>query len=31
MAWLRLMRSQNVGSAGFFDAINHFGTASTAY
>ena len=30
IAWLRLIRSENVGPATFFDAINHFGTAAEA-
>ncbi len=30
IAWLRLIRSENVGPATFFDAINHFGTAAAA-
>ncbi len=29
-AWLRLIRSDNVGSATFRDLINHFGSAETA-
>ncbi|MDD9909987.1 MAG: DNA-processing protein DprA [Ahrensia sp.] len=30
IAWLRLIRSDNIGPATFFDAINHFGTAAAA-
>ena len=30
LAWLRLIRSENVGPATFRDLINHFGTASAA-
>lgn len=30
IAWLRLIRSDNVGPATFRDLINHFGTAETA-
>lgn len=30
MAWLQLIRSENVGPATFRDLINHFGTASAA-
>lgn len=30
IAWLRLIRSDNVGPATFRDLINHFGTADTA-
>ena len=31
IAWLRLIRSENVGPATFRDLINHFGTASNAF
>ena len=30
IAWLRLIRSDNVGPVTFRDLINHFGTAETA-
>lgn len=30
IAWLRLIRSDNVGPATFRDLINHFGSAETA-
>jgi len=30
VAWLQLIRSENVGPATFRDLINHFGTATTA-
>ena len=30
VAWLRLIRSDNVGPATFRDLINHFGSAETA-
>ncbi|MCR4265435.1 DNA-processing protein DprA [Nitratireductor sp. ZSWI3] len=30
LAWLRLLRSENVGPATFRDLINHFGSAETA-
>jgi DNA processing protein len=30
IAWLRLIRSENVGPATFRDLVNHFGSASTA-
>ena len=30
LAWLRLIRSDNVGPATFRDLINHFGSAETA-
>ena len=30
IAWLRLIRSDNVGPATFRDLINHFGTAEAA-